>query len=174
MRPWFPNRSEGPAVAKTLRCRTGSPEETRLLGRALGASLRPGGFVGLEGKLGSGKTVLVQGVAEGMGFDGYVTSPTFVIVNEYDARVPILHVDLYRIADTRELEDIGYREIYFTEGVALVEWADRAPEFLPPDRIEVVIGIAGREERDIEFTAFGEEGEAALERLREARGDGRC
>jgi tRNA threonylcarbamoyladenosine biosynthesis protein TsaE len=154
-------------VTDTFLCRTASPDETRRLGRALGESLRPGGFVGLEGPLGSGKTVLIQGVARGLGFEGYVTSPTFVIVNEYEGRLPILHVDLYRISDIRELEDIGYREIYFGEGVALVEWADRAPEFLPRDRLSVVIRIESEQERELTFTAFGDEGVATLHRLRD-------
>jgi tRNA threonylcarbamoyladenosine biosynthesis protein TsaE len=154
-------------VILTLRCHTDSPEETRRLGRALGASLRPGGFVGFEGQLGSGKTVMIQGAAQALGFDGYVTSPSFVIVNEYPGRVPILHVDLYRIADPRELEDIGYREIYFGDGVALVEWADRAPEFLPPGRLTVAIEIVGESAREITITADGPEGENTLARLRE-------
>jgi len=154
-------------VTDTFRTRTTSPDETRALGRALGESLRPGCFVGLEGPLGSGKTVMIQGAAEGLGFDGYVTSPSFVIVNEYPGRVPIVHADLYRIADPRELEDIGIREIYFSDGVSFVEWADRAPEFLPDNRLSVVIKIVGEEGREMTFTALGDEGREALTRLRE-------
>jgi tRNA threonylcarbamoyladenosine biosynthesis protein TsaE len=155
-------------VIRTLRCRTDSPEQTRRLGRALGESLRPGSFVGFEGQLGSGKTVMIQGAAQGLGFDGYVTSPSFVIINEYAGRVLIHHVDLYRIVDPRELEDIGYREIYFGDGVALVEWADRAPELMPAGRLAVAIEIAGESAREIVFTAFGPEGEGILGRLRKA------
>ena len=155
-------------MTDTFRFRTASPDETRAFGRALGAALSRGGFVGFEGQLGSGKTVAIQGAAEGLGYDGYVTSPTFVIVNEYVGRVPILHVDLYRITDARELEDIGYREIFFVDGVALVEWADRVPELLPPDRLRVVIDIEEPDGRAFTVSAFGSGGEALLARLRES------
>ena len=160
-------------MTATLRFRTSSPDETRRFGRALGEALAPGGFVGFEGQLGSGKTVAIQGAAEGLGFDGYVTSPTFVIVNEYEGRMPILHVDLYRIADSRELDDIGYREIFFSDGVALVEWADRAPELLPPDRLRVRIELDGPDDRAFSVDAYGEGGKELLERLRKLwPGDG--
>ena len=94
----------------------------------------------LTGDLGSGKTVLVQGIAAGLEA-GDVASPSFVIVNEYRGRIPIYHVDLYRIADTGALEDIGYRELFYGDGAALVEWADRAPEVLPADRVNVTLGF---------------------------------
>ena len=155
-------------MTDTFRFRTASPDETRAFGRALGAALSRGGFVGFEGQLGSGKTVAIQGAAEGLGYDGYVTSPTFVIVNEYVGRVPILHVDLYRITDARELEDIGYREIFFVDGVALVEWADRVPELLPPDRLRVVIDIEEPDGRTFTVSGFGDGGEALLARLRKS------
>ena len=155
-------------MTDTFRFRTASPGETRAFGRALGTALSRGAFVGFEGRLGSGKTVAIQGAAEGLGYDGYVTSPTFVIVNEYAGRVPILHVDLYRITDARELEDIGYREIFFVDGVALVEWADRVPELLPPDRLRVVIDIEEPDGRAFTVSAFGDGGHALLARLRKS------
>ena len=152
-------------MTETLRFRTTSPEDTRRFGRALGASLEAGDFVGLTGTLGSGKTVVVQGAAQGLGYEGYVTSPTFVLVNEYEGRVPVLHVDLYRIADSRELDDIGYREIFFGDGVSLVEWADRAPEMLPSDGLRIEIEIDGPSERAFVVTALGERGRGLLQRL---------
>jgi tRNA threonylcarbamoyladenosine biosynthesis protein TsaE len=155
-------------VTAVLRFRTTSPDETREFGRALGATLGPGSFVGFEGQLGSGKTVTIQGAVEGLGYDGYVTSPSFIIANEYVGRLPILHVDLYRIVDSRELEDIGYRELFFSEGVALVEWPDRAPELLPSDRLRIRIGIDGENSRAFEVSAVGEGGAALLESLRSA------
>ena len=127
--------------------------------------LEPGDFVGFEGQLGSGKTVAIQGAAEGVGYEGYVTSPSFVIVNEYRGRLVILHVDLYRMVDARELEDIGYREIFFSDGVALVEWAERAEELLPPDRLRVLIEIEGRDERAFTVEAIGDGGARLLGRL---------
>jgi tRNA threonylcarbamoyladenosine biosynthesis protein TsaE len=154
-------------MAEKIRLKTRSPEETRRFGSALGASLEPGAFVGLVGPLGSGKTVVVQGAARALGHDGYVSSPSFVIVNEYVGRVPILHVDLYRIADARELDDIGYREIFFSDSVALVEWSDRVPDLVPPDRLHVQITIEGRDVRVIEVSAAGEAANRVLCRLRE-------
>jgi len=157
-------------VNGALRFRTASPEESRRFGRALGAALGPGDFVAFEGQLGSGKTVVIQGAARGLGFDGYVTSPSFVIVNEYEGRLPIFHVDLYRIEHPRELDDIGYREIFFGDGVALVEWADRAPELLPEDRLLVEIEITGRDERRLTVSALGR-AKAVLAELAKARQD---
>ncbi len=147
------------------RFRTSSPDETRELGRALGALLEPGDLVALTGDLGSGKTVMIQGIARGLGFDGYVSSPSFVIVNEYDGRAPIYHVDLYRVEGADSLHDIGYRELFFGDGVALVEWADRAPELLPAERLEVRIGMTGRDGRVLAIEARGVRAAAVLGRL---------
>jgi tRNA threonylcarbamoyladenosine biosynthesis protein TsaE len=153
-------------VSDILDLKTSSPEETRRFGEALGKSLEPGAFVGLEGPLGSGKTVIVQGAARSLGYDGYVTSPSFVIVNEYEGQMPISHVDLYRVSDPRELEEIGYREIFFGEGVALVEWSERARGLLPAERLQVVLKMARNDTREIRVTAEGEAGRRALARLR--------
>ena len=142
---------------------TRSPDETRDLGRALGEVLAAGGFVALVGELGSGKTVLVQGIAEGLGCEGSVSSPSFVIVNEYRGRVPVFHVDLYRVSDPRSLDDLGYREIFYGDGVALVEWADRAPDLLPDERLDASLEIAGPEARRVTLAASGPAHAAALE-----------
>lgn len=153
---------------------TRSPEETRDLGRLLGASLLPGGFVALVGDLGSGKTVLVQGIADGLGCSDGVSSPSFIIVNEYRGRVPIYHVDLYRVTDSRSLHELGYREFFYGDGVALVEWADRVPDLLPADRLDVSLELTGAEERRITLTARGvlhaAALQAALSRVRGAEG----
>jgi tRNA threonylcarbamoyladenosine biosynthesis protein TsaE len=150
----------------TLRFVTTTPEETRRFGSALGASLEPGAFVGLEGPLGSGKTVVVQGAARALGYDGYVTSPSFVIVNEYEGRLSMFHVDLYRVAGAQELDDIGYREVFFGDGVALVEWSDRADEFLPSDRLEIAIRMERGDVRIFRVSALGEQAARVLARIR--------
>ena len=126
------------------RFRTSSPDETREFGRALGALLEPGDLVALTGDLGSGKTVMIQGIARALGFDGY---------------------DLYRIEGADSLHDIGYRELFFGDGVVLVEWADRAPELLPAERVEVRIGMAGRDGRELAIEARGVRAAAVLTRL---------
>jgi len=152
-------------MSPSITIPTASADETRELGRALGALLEPGDVVALRGELGAGKTVLAQGVATGLGFDGYVSSPTFVIVNEYRGRVVIHHVDLYRIEGEDEIDDLGYRELFFGEGVALVEWAERGTTFLPDDRVDVLIESASRDTRSLTVTASGPRSEAVVEAL---------
>lgn len=144
---------------------TVSPEESRALGRALGQLLGPGSFVALTGELGAGKTVVVQGIARGVGFEGYVTSPSFVIINEYRGRLPVYHVDLYRISDPDALYDLGYREVFWSDGVTLVEWADRAVALLPESRLDVAIEFAGPEARVLQATARGERSAGVLASL---------
>ncbi len=133
-----------------------SAGESRELGRALGRVLEAGDLVALYGDLGSGKTVLAQGISVGLGFDGYVSSPSFIVVNEYAGRVPILHIDLYRIHDTAEIEDLGYRELFFGEGVAIIEWAERAKEFLPDERLDIHISIDAPDRRTMVLYARGD------------------
>ena len=160
------------SVSASLR--TCSPEESRTLGRVLGASLGPGSVVALRGELGSGKTVLIQGVARGLGFAGRVSSPSFVIVNEYDAGLTIYHVDLYRVEDAGSLRDIGHREMFWGDGVALVEWAERAGDLLPPDRLDIAITIAGPVTRVFEMAALGDRSAGALREVVAAWAGGGC
>ncbi len=120
------------------------PEETRQFGRELAAAMQPGELVALSGDLGAGKTCLIQGIAEGLGVTDVVNSPTFVLLNLYAARkaaggeLTVYHFDLYRLASGEELEDIGALEFFEdSQGVSLVELADRMPEYLPESRWEV-------------------------------------
>ncbi len=136
---------------------TASPDESRALGCALGKLLGPGSFVALTGELGAGKTVVVRGIARGLGFAGYVSSPSFVVMNEYVGRLPIYHVDLYRISDPDSLFDLGYREVFWSDGVTLVEWADHALELLPEVRLDLAIEFAGPEARVLRAVARGDE-----------------
>ena len=146
----------------SVRFRTSSEAETRALGAAMGAALGPGDVVALRGELGSGKTVVVQGAARGLGFRGNVRSPSYVIVNEYAGRFPIYHVDLYRLEGASSLEALGHREMFWGEGVALIEWAERAGALLPTDRVDVTITITGRESRLLEMTSSGERSARAV------------
>ncbi len=117
-----------------------SARETYMLGEALGRSARPGQVYALLGDLGVGKTVFSQGMAAGLGVDGPVSSPTFTILQVYeDGRLPFYHFDAYRISDVEEMEEIGYEDCFYGEGVCLVEWADLIAEILPPDTIVVKI-----------------------------------
>lgn len=109
-------------------------EETRAFGHQLANQLKPGSVVALIGDLGTGKTTLSKYIAEGLGITEVVTSPTFTIVQEYHTgRLPLYHFDVYRIGDISEMEELGYEEYFFGDGVSLVEWADIIQELLPEE-----------------------------------------
>lgn len=111
---------------------TMGPQDTFRLGEKLGLEAKPGEVYCLEGELGAGKTVLAQGFARGLGIDGPVSSPTFTIVQQYEkGRMPLYHFDVYRIGDVEEMEEIGYEDCFYGEGVCLVEWPSRMKELLP-------------------------------------------
>ncbi len=117
-----------------------SPEQTEAAGRKLADSVKPGTVIALDGDLGCGKTVFTRGFAGGLGITGPVTSPTFTILQIYEeGRMPLYHFDVYRIAEPEEMDEIGYEEYFFGDGVCLVEWASLIEELLPPETIHVVI-----------------------------------
>lgn len=107
-------------------------DETRAFGLELGASLRKGDIVALIGDLGTGKTALTKYIAEGLGIQEVITSPTFTIVQEYrQGRLPLYHFDVYRIGDPEEMYELGYEEYFYGDGVCVIEWADLIEELLP-------------------------------------------
>jgi tRNA threonylcarbamoyladenosine biosynthesis protein TsaE len=114
-----------------MRCRTSSPDETRALATALGSQLGPGDLVLLVGDLGSGKTTFAQGLAKGLGVEVPVTSPTFTLVQQYLGRVPVAHVDVFRLERMQELHDLGIEELVDGPGVTIVEWGDVVKQVLP-------------------------------------------
>lgn len=116
---------------------TGSAAETMSLGRRLAGQLRAGSVVAFRGELGSGKTTMIKGVCAGLGVTETVKSPSFVIVTEYAGRLPIFHLDLYRIGSEPEVEGLGLEEYFEAGGVCLVEWAERCESRLPPDAVRV-------------------------------------
>ena len=123
-----------------------SPEDTFALGKQIGESVAPGSVLTLVGDLGVGKTVFTQGLAAGLGISDAVNSPTFTIVQEYETgRIPLYHFDVYRLADPEELEEIGYEEYFFGEGVCLIEWPSRIEELIPEcqDGMHSNIGTIG-------------------------------
>ena len=122
-----------------------SARETLELGKKMGEQAVQGTVYTLTGELGTGKTVLTQGFAEGLGISEPVSSPTFTILQEYDSgRLPFYHFDVYRISDVEEMEEIGYEDYIYGEGVCLIEWADLIEELLPGQRCRIVI------EKDLE------------------------
>jgi len=141
-----------------------SPEETLQLGKSLGSSLIPGDIILLFGDLGAGKTHLTQGICYGVGLDegSYIRSPTFTLINEYPGKLPIYHIDLYRIDSLEEIYSLGLEEILFNQGVTIIEWAEKLrspkhPENLIlniQDRIEINIEIVSDSEREFTFNTF--------------------
>lgn len=119
---------------------TYSPEETHALGKSIGARANPGEVYTLTGDLGVGKTVFTQGIAEGLGITEPVCSPTFTIVQIYDeGRLPFYHFDVYRIGDIEEMDEIGYEDYFYGDGLCMIEWANLIEEILPKQRHEVII-----------------------------------
>lgn len=128
-----------------MRVETNSPEETFDLGRRMGADAKPGQIYTLNGDLGAGKTIFTKGMAAGLGIEEPVSSPTFTIVQEYSGgRLPLYHFDVYRIGEPEEMEEIGYDDYFFGEGVCLIEWAELIRELLPERVVSVSI------EKDLE------------------------
>jgi tRNA threonylcarbamoyladenosine biosynthesis protein TsaE len=145
---------------------TSSHEQTWRIGQMLGSRLEPGDTVCLYGDLGAGKTSFSYGIALGLDVkDQYITSPTFTFVNEYKGRIPFYHIDLYRLKDPEELEGIGFEEYIDSDGVTVIEWAERAGDELPDDRLSVYFSYVDEHSREIGFLAEGERYEKLLHDL---------
>jgi tRNA threonylcarbamoyladenosine biosynthesis protein TsaE len=151
---------------------THDAEETRALGARLGRQLGPGDVLCMRGELGAGKTVLAQGVAAGLGVTEPVSSPTFNLLQQYTGRLPVYHLDAYRVSSRDELIDLGFPELWDAGGVVLIEWPERIAA-LPSSRIEVRMEVVRdgdeAERRRLAFTAHGARAAEALRALAEER-----
>ena len=148
-------------VSVTQVFESASAEETRALGRRLGALLKAGDYVALSGQLGAGKTLFARAIAEGLGIDvADVSSPTFSIVQTYRGKVPLHHVDLYRLESLEELTATGYFDL--EPGVSVVEWAEKIPKAIPADSLRLSFSVLGETSRQIDAAAFGERHRALL------------
>lgn len=134
---------------------TQSALQTRELGRTLGKTLGPGDVVAITGPLGVGKTVFAQGVADSLGIEDIITSPTFTIMNEYPGRVPFYHLDLYRLGSPDEFVWLGLEEMLNGKGVSVIEWGERAKEELPARTLGVLMEFIDSEQRSIAITGVG-------------------
>lgn len=132
-----------------------SLEETAVLGRRIAAQLGPGDTVLLSGELGAGKTALTKAIAAGLDVTEEVSSPTFTLVNEYRGRLPVFHLDLYRLEDAAEVLDLGFNDYLTAGGVTIVEWADKAPELWPDDYLALTLDRIGETDRRLTITAAG-------------------
>lgn len=150
---------------------TKNHSETQQLGRSLGPLLQPGDVLVVSGELGAGKTTFVQGLAEGMGIEAQITSPTFTIIHEYQGRnMPLYHIDAYRLDTPVEIKELGLEEYFYGDGVTAIEWAEKIKGWLPPDYLYVKLEkiSAHPEQRKIQI---GEQGSGSyaglLEELRQ-------
>jgi tRNA threonylcarbamoyladenosine biosynthesis protein TsaE len=165
------NRSSVPAIAGGV-ITSRSAAETRAVGRLLGRAAAPGTLLALTGPLGAGKTQLAKGVAEGLGVESVVNSPTFILMNEHDGRLRLFHADAYRLADPEEAVAAGLLDERQASGVTVVEWADRLEGWLPEDRLEITIALEPADSRS-RILRWRARGEAATTLAATALGAGR-
>jgi len=142
-------------------------EKTRQIGFDIGRLVTGGELILLIGELGAGKTCLAQGIARGAGFDGIVSSPSFVLVREYQGRVPIFHVDLYRLEGDPEVTELGLDEFMGEDRLCIIEWAERAAGLLPPDNLSIRLEHLAPEQRRLSLKPRGKRYEDILRQLSE-------
>ncbi|HEY3244150.1 MAG TPA: tRNA (adenosine(37)-N6)-threonylcarbamoyltransferase complex ATPase subunit type 1 TsaE [Phycisphaerae bacterium] len=161
-----PGERAGGRATRSARVSNDNEEQTRELGRRIGAALRGGEVLALIGPLGAGKTRLAKGIVEGAGaaVAEQVTSPTFVLMNEYVGRVRIHHIDAYRLRGPDELVDLGIEEMFRGGATVLLEWADRVPSVLPDERLTIDVRVAGPNLRMFHFAATGKQAIELIER----------
>ena len=144
-----------------------SQEETIKLGSRLAHVLKSGDIICLFGELGSGKTTFTKGIAKGLKIDEKtVNSPTFVLMNEYEGRVPLFHFDLYRIEKADEVLGLGYEEFFYDQGVSVIEWADRLGTLLPKEYLKIHFANSSKQKRLIHFHAAGERAKEIIGHLK--------
>ena len=147
-----------------------SRSATESLGKTLGRCLEGGEVLALCGELGAGKTALVRGIAAGLGTPpAAVSSPTFILIHEYQGRLPLIHIDLYRLRSEADADAIGVTEYFNGTAVTAVEWADRFPALFPQDRLEVELTHRSPATRDARLSAHGPQSFRLLSRLKKAR-----
>ncbi len=157
------------AEVKTFNLRTTSPSETQQLGVQVARRLESGDVLALVGELGAGKTNFVQGLAHGLGVKESVHSPTFILANEYrSGRLPLFHVDAYRIAGAGEAIGFGFDDYLNDEGVTVIEWADRIRAALPPEHLTLEFRDVGETERSITITGHGDRYRRLLDDLEQS------
>jgi tRNA threonylcarbamoyladenosine biosynthesis protein TsaE len=154
-------------ITKKFEMRTRQVAETQNLGKTIGTLLENPCIIALNGNLGSGKTVFVQGLAKGLEVpaDYYITSPTFTLVNEYPGRFRLFHVDLYRLNSTSDLEDLGWDDLLSEPAVIAVEWADKLAADSFDEYLAVNLQISANRERRISLIAYGQTGVNLIKRL---------
>ena len=144
-----------------------SVSSTFNIGKRIAGYLNKGDIVCLFGELGSGKTVLTKGIGFGLGVrKNKVISPTFVLIRQYQGRMPLYHFDLYRLGNPGDILGLGYEEFFYDEGVSVIEWADRLKRLLPQEFLKIELCIKGNKERLLKFAAQGSRYKTLLEKIR--------
>ncbi|WP_342397278.1 tRNA (adenosine(37)-N6)-threonylcarbamoyltransferase complex ATPase subunit type 1 TsaE [Candidatus Chlorohelix sp.] len=144
-----------------------SASQTRFTGVALGKLAQPGDIILLAGELGAGKTTLTKGIAEGLDIKGIVNSPTFTLVNEYQGRIALYHMDCYRLESGRDALDFGVEEYLYGEGLTVIEWAERIEDILPKETLTVRLSTLNETKRGIRLEPIGERYIAFVARFKE-------
>lgn len=132
-------------------------QDTEKLGAVLGRIAEPGDIITLEGPLGAGKTALTQAIGRGLGIDPqiYITSPTFTLLHEYRGRVPLYHMDFYRLRSEEEIESLGFQEYFYGQGLTVIEWPERLGSLMPAERLHIELLLSGEESRIAHLCAHG-------------------
>jgi tRNA threonylcarbamoyladenosine biosynthesis protein TsaE len=144
-----------------------SPEITKHIAKEIGAKIDKGTVIALCGDLGAGKTAFVQGLAEGLEIKAFVTSPTFIIINQYEGRLPLYHIDTYRLMSNDEMFELGYEEFFYGDGVTAVEWAQKIEELLPEEYLRVELEYVGESERKITLVPYGQKNIDLIEEVKD-------
>ena len=124
-----------------------APEETVVFGERFANNLNPGLVIAINGCLGAGKTCFVKGIARGLGIKKNITSPTYTIMNEYSGRIPLYHIDAYRLNGDEDFESTGACEYFYMNGITVIEWSERIPNSIPADAVKVHIEVTGSQNR---------------------------
>lgn len=143
-----------------------SVNDTFFLGQWVGKLISPGAVILLRGDLGAGKTHFAKGVAKGLNIENNITSPTFTLINQYQGRIPLYHMDFYRLVDPEEADDLGVEEYFYGLGVSLLEWPERVDSYLPDEYLEINIEPIGENSRKFIFKATGARYEDFVEELK--------
>jgi tRNA threonylcarbamoyladenosine biosynthesis protein TsaE len=151
---------------KSIKLISRSPAETQQLGTRLGELAQPGDIYFLSGNLGTGKTCLTQGIVWGLGSREYALSPTFVLMREIQGRLPLYHMDLYRLDQVEEIADLGLDDYLYGRGLCVIEWAEKGLSVLPDEYLLVKIDYLTDNERKFEFMAHGKRYEKLLTQLK--------
>ncbi|WP_312516895.1 tRNA (adenosine(37)-N6)-threonylcarbamoyltransferase complex ATPase subunit type 1 TsaE [Anaerospora sp.] len=145
-----------------------APEQSFSFGRQLGQLLQEGSVLCIIGDLGAGKTLLVQGIAQGLGLNEEITSPTFTVMNVYEGTIPVYHFDLYRLESPEQLVDIGFDEYTNGGGIAIIEWPDKFPGFMPDSYLRIELIKTGDNDRLIKVSPQGAHHHLLYEELKQA------